>query len=1076
MEAQNININDVFLQKVYQQPGERLFAFLDARGDIIEDLTYSDFARRVDALAAELAGKNWLKRGDRVILSFQPGLEIVTALFACAKVGLVAVPTPPITGFDFVAWTTRLDHILKDCQASAWLACSRTLERFENERHRYNDDATREAALSILALPAICTTTLTTNFTGEAKTRGYPIVFLQYTSGSTSKPKGVCVSHANLIANCLAVVDHERPVAVTWLPQHHDMGLIGYYIYIALSGGTTFGLSPRSFVQKPALWLELLSRYRATATSVPNFALEVCLNERRVPTDTLSRYNLSALRFLMVAAEPVSTETFEAFRNRFSRCGLNHDAFFVAFGLAEFTLAVTNYGRKALSVDRRCLAQGRVSPVAAVTSVPHALPIMSCGRPVGDSDVRIVNPDTGAECAAGYTGEIWVAGSGLARGYWNKPEQSEVVFNARLVNAPEDQKPFLRTGDIGFLYNGELYVCGRLKDMIIIRGQNIYPEDIEVRARNAYPDLRGNAVVAFSSGDGHEADVTLVAEAVQGSEMARANEILRVIREGLHVPVVRVVLVPPRSIPRTSSGKVRRADTRALLETGKLTVLADTRRAIDCQRKQSRVTIYELELLKERYGLNGGENFSLIEAGIDSLDLVVFLSWIKDSLIEHGAADLADLVNPQFLTSISIRDLFAVARQFAVAPQKATRLLSEFFAHAFEVRLVEEREKMKADRHYQIKDLRLPALPAQKMGSLVTGGTGFLGPFLIDALLKQTHDDLHVLVRCPDESEGRQRLGRAFSQNILDPSQRAAFDRRVQVVPGDLGKPRLGLTPVDWRRLAEGAETIYHNGALVNYLHTYDTMRAANVIGTAEVLDLCFDGREKILNYISTTFIFGWASTHFLYETDCNDTMDKLDFGYSQSKWAAEQKVLSAMRQGLPARVFRPALITPGLQGGGSNLDITMRLLSFMIKHRLGVTAGNQVSFMPADITAQNIVAISRDDRTLGQTFHVVRDEFETMGMITDIIAEKTDVSFEMLDLPTFVQQVIRRCTRADPLYPLLDFLVGSVDNISSMEFKRYQSAAYQIARDRLPATRPDPSLEMVIDGILRFLNLRNHM
>ena len=171
--------------------------------------------------------------------------------------------------------------------------------------------------------------------------------------------------------------------------------------------------------------------------------------------------------------------------------------------------------------------------------------------------------------------------------------------------------------------------------------------------------------------------------------------------------------------------------------------------------------------------------------------------------------------------------------------------------------------------------------------------------------------------------------------------------------------------------------------------------------------------------------------------------------------------------------MFRPALITPGLSGGGGNLDITIRLLSFMIKHGLGVSAGNQVSFMPADITAENIVAIGCDDRTLGQCFHVVRDDLETMEMITDIIARKHGTEFEMFDLPEFVPQVIRRCTRADPLYPLLDFLVDFVDNISSMEFKRYESSSYQAARTRLAAGRADPPLEEVVDGILRFLKLR---
>ena len=354
------------------------------------------------------------------------------------------------------------------------------------------------------------------------------------------------------------------------------MGLIGNYIYVALSGGTTWGLSPRSFIQRPALWLDLITRHKATATSVPNFALALCLDERRVPSADLGRYDLKTLRTLMVAAEPVETETFEAFRNKFARAGLRREAFYVAYGLAEFTLAVTSYGYRSLSVDRRRLAQGQVAPVTETTGVSHALPLMSCGRALADTDIRIVDPETGIEVDPGHTGEIWLAGSGRTMGYWQKPEQNMATFEMRLAQAPEGGRCYLRTGDIGFMHEGDLFVCGRLKDVIIIRGQNIYPEDIESLARHVCPELRRNGVVAFSDGSGPETSITLVAEVGRANAMPDETMLVRQIREGLQVPVARVVFVPPHSVARTTSGKVRRAHTRELLETGQLEILADT--------------------------------------------------------------------------------------------------------------------------------------------------------------------------------------------------------------------------------------------------------------------------------------------------------------------------------------------------------------------------------------------------------------------------------------------------------------------------------------------------------------------
>jgi thioester reductase-like protein len=216
--------------------------------------------------------------------------------------------------------------------------------------------------------------------------------------------------------------------------------------------------------------------------------------------------------------------------------------------------------------------------------------------------------------------------------------------------------------------------------------------------------------------------------------------------------------------------------------------------------------------------------------------------------------------------------------------------------------------------------------------------------------------------------------------------------------------------------------------------------------------------------------VFGWAVKKVLYETDMNENMELLDFGYSQSKWVAEQVVMDARRQGLATRIFRPALVSPSVTGGGNNFDIAVRLVAFMVNHGIGVDALNQVSFVPADITANNIVAISTTPGTVNKTYHVVRDDYANMLDITDLITKATGRQFEIFSIRDFVPELIRRCRKEDLLYPLLDFLVGSVDNISSMEFKRYDNSSYQTARDASVWGKPDPSLEDTVNGILRFM------
>jgi len=355
---------------------------------------------------------------------------------------------------------------------------------------------------------------------------------------------------------------------------------------------------------------------------------------------------------------------------------------------------------------------------------------------------------------------------------------------------------------------------------------------------------------------------------------------------------------------------------------------------------------------------------------------------------------------------------------------------------------------------------------------LLTGGTGFIGPFLMKSLLEQTNAKIYVLVRASDDDQGRQRLKAAMESMGACPTRlMQMFEARIIPICGDLGQPMLGVTQDVWDFLAAEMDTVFHNGATVNYLFNYDRMRDANVMGTNEVLRLAFEGRPKEFNYVSTTFVFGWAVKSVLYETDFNRDMELLDFGYSQSKWVAEQVVADARSKGLPVRIFRPALVSPSVTGGGNNFDIAVRLVAFMVNHGIGVDALNQVSFVPADIVANNIVAISTNAGTENKTYHIVRDDYANMMDITNLITKSTGRQFEIFTVDDFVPELIRRCRKEDLLFPLLDFLVGSVDNITAMEFKRYDNSTYQAARDASKWGIPDPSLEDTVNGILKFMH-----
>ena len=478
--------------------------------------------------------------------------------------------------------------------------------------------------------------------------------------------------------------------------------------------------------------------------------------------------------------------------------------------------------------------------------------------------------------------------------------------------------------------------------------------------------------------------------------------------------------------------------------------------------------------MKARYNLTGTESYNLVEAGLDSLDLVVFMHELKELLKDKGAEMLARQVDIGVIQRVSVADLFRLAEQLERAPEEALVQLRHSLAAFREEQRAAEKEMMSNDRKLVFAPPAPAPLPETPVLNhvLLTGGTGFIGPFLMKSLLEQTRAKIYVLVRSSDEVQGRQRLRAAMeSMGPCPAGLMQMFEARVIPICGDLGLPQLGLAQDVWDFLANEMDAVFHNGATVNYLFNYDRMRDANVMGTNEVLRLAFEGRSKEFNYVSTTFVFGWAVKSVLYETDFNENMELLDFGYSQSKWVAEQVVADARSRGLSTRIFRPALVSPSVTGGGNNFDIAVRLVAFMVNHGIGVDALNQVSFVPADIVANNIVAISTTPGTENKTYHVVRDDYANMLDITGLITKSTGRQFEIFSVKDFVPELIRRCRKEDLLFPLLDFLVGSVDNITAMEFKRYDSSSYQAARDASKWGKADPSLEDTVNGILKFMH-----
>jgi thioester reductase-like protein len=1050
-------------------PDKCFSAFLDRNGTPRETYTYQSFETRTRFLAEYFREETALRRGDRVALVYPPGLEMVAAFIACARIGAIPVPVPPVTSVTS-GGASRLRAVMLDSGASLALTGSSFGSGLPGPGEA-GDHADADNPLDRLGVRLLATDRLQGTPRGGTTDDPIQTLFLQYTSGSTGTPKGVVVSHQNVIHNCRSMIDHQA-IGVSWLPQFHDLGLIGYYLFQVVTGGTTYGFSPLDFLRRPALWLEALSRYKATYTSSPNFGFEYCLSPERVPDDVLEGLDLSSVQVFMNAAEPIRPSTYRGFLERFEKYGLSPAAHVAAYGLAENTLAVSSSGQRSVKVDRGALHARTVVMAAPDAPADQKLELVSCGRPLDGIQVRIVDPDSAVEVRGDGIGEIWVAGQSKCQGYWNKPELSGHVFDNSIAYDSNGSYSYLRTGDLGFLSEGELFVCGRLKDLIILRGQNYYPEDLETAVENSSGKVQVGSVAAFRGPDGEER-LVVVAGLRNPGERPHPDEVSRALRVHGYGGPHTIVFVRRQAIKRTTSGKVARSLTRDKWLEGSLRTIETHVRDGDGT-GLSWEHIPDVQAHYDRfldtYALKGDENARPSEVGLDSLALAELLMILEKAVTPAGAGDLYEALHIPVLQRLTVFEISALVRGFGEGPAD--------WAASLHAKLDEvKRESDESEAAAMRKDARLDPLGAGDVPGadgtfnhvLLTGGTGFLGPFLLRSLLDQTSAAYTVLVRAPDRSAALDRLRSDLrTAGLYDSRTADVFDARVRVVCGDLASPRLGLSDSAWQRLTETVDTIVHNGAWVDYVLDYDTLRSANVEGTRELLRLASTSRRKQFNFISSTTIFGFTGKRNLIERDSNPEMSGLDFGYAQTKWVGEQLVLQARGQGVEARIYRPAFITASTAGFGHSTDIVVRLLSFMIKYGVAPSADIQLSFMPADIAAHNIAAVMASSAEQPEpVLHVTIDDYFNMVDLTTQINKDYGIEFRYVDLAEFSREMKRLCTPEDPVFPLVDFVARAHSKVGVMEGKRYRNTAFRLALSQSGAGVPHASLQEIVSFLM---------
>lgn len=551
------------------QPERIAYIFL-RDGEIEEArLTYGELDQKARAIAAHLQSLE--AKGERGLLLYPPGLDFISAFFGCLYAGVVAIPAyPPRRNQNL--W--RLQAIIADSQARFTFTNAALFPSLENQWAKDPE---------LGAMEWIVTDEIDHHLSEdwlEPTLEKNSLAFLQYTSGSTGTPKGVMVSHHNLLINS-ADLDrgwgHDQDsVMVTWLPTFHDMGLIYGVIQPLYKGFLCYMMSPASFMERPLRWLQALSDKQATHSAAPNFAYDLCV--RKIPPEKRATLDLSHWCMALNGAEPVRAEVLKKFAEAFQVSGFKATALCPGYGLAEATLKVTAVSYDSppyfYTVQANALEKNKL--VGATETDTNVQTLVGCGWTTIDTQIVIVNPETLKPCSPEIVGEIWVSGATIAQGYWGKPQETEEIFQAYLADTGAG--PFLRTGDLGFIKDGELFVIGRLKEIILIRGRNNYPQDIELTVQNSHPALRPSCGAAFTVENKGEEKLVVVQE-VERTWLRKIDidEVKRAIRKAVvqeyDLQVYAIALIRTGSLPKTSSGKIQRRSCRAKFLEGSLEIL-----------------------------------------------------------------------------------------------------------------------------------------------------------------------------------------------------------------------------------------------------------------------------------------------------------------------------------------------------------------------------------------------------------------------------------------------------------------------------------------------------------------------
>ncbi len=898
------------------QPNKVAYTFLNKDNAEESSISFSELASRSYLLSKKL--KN-IDTGTPVILMYPQGIDFMISFYACIFAGLypASVHLPKKNRFN-----EKLRKIIKSSGAKYVLMDDDTLSGMQT----LCDFKEWPDGVSYISVSDFVLENISAGIVDEIggivrQNKLDDIAFLQYTSGSTAVPKGVKITHRNCIYNLnmiqMASDANKDGTYVCWMPHQHDLGLVAHLIVSMFVGAHCVILSPTNVVNKPLHWLKTMSDYKATHSGAPNFAYQLCVS--KITEEDARKLDLSCLRMLINAAEPISCETISAFSDKFSVSGFRDEMFYPAYGMAEATVFISGGDVDAKPIfheaDWETYLRDGVSKLNLFESNKKC--VVGCGRPWLEEVIKIVEPGSRNEQPVNRVGEIWVSGDNIVTGYWSGEWQESEVFSY-IVGS--DLKYF-RTGDLGFIDEaGELYVTGRIKDLVILNGVNYYPNDIESAVEHADEDVRPGFVAAFSDINGDRENLVIVLEVNRRAYSKNhgdyhyfeelSGKICDSVGRALGLGVSKIVFLKPGRLSKTSSGKTCRQQCKQQYLNDQLDQVFVWARDIVRNNRAEVTNVKNIE-----------KSFSLMASMGDSY-LRVFSVFTKIISNGYGVSIIdVDVDKSIFFYGIDSINIIDIHAQMELMLDK--KLPTEIFFKANTLLdLIDdvvtylngeatESEDYDLDREIRegINYLKvIMSSSSQQITSdqkntgsdniFLTGVSGYVGIYVLRELLKRSDVDVYCLVRAANERAGFERLLKnAGRYNLAFDSN--DFDRRVKIVIGDVSRPHFGLDKAYYNQLTNVIGKVYHCAAIDNFYFPYSVLRATNVQGTINMVEFCLKGNKKRFTHVSS------CAASLLEDTNVRKKPVGLLNGYAKTKFVSEKVVLGVLKEGLQGEVIR---------------------------------------------------------------------------------------------------------------------------------------------------------------------------